>query len=220
MDLKKNKSSPQLVLAVSKGRIFEEALELLDKSSIKILDYSKSSRKLSLDTNRKDLRILVVRAADVPTYVGYGAADLGITGKDVLMEHNSTDYYEILDLGISRCRMMVASKVGFKATSLSIRVATKYPTVAENYFASKGLQAEIIKLYGSMELAPSFGLADQIVDLVDTGATLRANGLEAIELISEISAYLIVNRSSMKVHHGRVKELIHSFEKALGNGHG
>ena len=220
MDLNKDKSSPQLVLAVSKGRIFEEALELLGKASIEILDYSENSRKLSLDTNREDLRILVVRAADVPTYVEYGAADLGITGKDVLMEHNSGDYYEILDLGISKCRMMVASKVGFKATSSSIRVATKYPTVAEKYFASKGMQAEIIKLYGSMELAPSFGLADQIVDLVDTGATLRANGLEPRELISEISSYLIVNRASMKIHHDRVKEFINSFEKALGIGRG
>ena len=220
MVVRKGENDQPIVLAISKGRILEEALDLLGKISIKIIDHSKNSRKLALNTNREDIRLLVVRAVDVPTYVEYGAADMGITGKDVLMEHDSQDYYEILDLGISKCRLMVATAVGSKHSNLRPKVATKYPKTATAFFESKGLQAEIIRLSGSMELAPSFGLADQIVDLVDTGDTLRANGLEPTELICEISSYLIVNKASMKVNYARVKEIIDSFEDVMGAGCG
>ena len=206
---------PRLTLAISKGRIFKEAVDLLDKSAVKILDYSEKSRKLSLKTNDDGLQVLVVRAADVPTYVEYGAADLGITGKDVLMEYNGKNYYELVDLGISKCNMMVASKVGFDVKGATAKVATKYPTIAMDYFARNGVQAEIIKLSGSMELAPSFGLADQIVDLVDTGVTLRENGLEATHLICEISSYLIVNKSSMRIYRQRIKDFVKAVEGSI-----
>ena len=211
MKLNNSTTSSSLTLAIAKGRIFEEAQGLLESSGIKILDYSSKSRKLTLQTNHKNLQVLIVRAGDVPTYVDYGAADMGITGKDVLLESSAKNFYEILDLGISKCRMMVACRRGFNDRGITTRVATKYPKVSKKYFLEKGMQAEIIKLSGSMELAPSLGLADQIVDLVDTGITLRENGLEATDLIFDISSYLIVNKSSMRIS----REKIEGFIRAL-----
>ncbi len=167
-----------LTIAISKGRIYEEALPLLEQTGITPTDDPKKSRKLILDTNREDVKLVIIRATDVPTFVEYGAADLGIAGKDVLLEHGAECLYEPLDLGISKCRLMTAMPRDVMAMPRRVRVATKYVKIARNYFASQGGQAEIIKLYGSMELAPLVGLADCIVDLVDTGNTLKANGLE------------------------------------------
>ena len=208
MKLNKNIISSNLTLAIAKGRIFEEAQELLERSGIKILDYSFKSRKLTFETNHKNIQVLVVRAGDVPTYVDHGAADMGITGKDVLLESSAKNFYEILDLGISKCRMMVACREGYSDTGITTRVATKYPKVSKQYFLKKGVQAEIIKLSGSMELAPSLGLADQIVDLVDTGITLRENGLKATDLVFDVSSYLIVNKSSMRIFRDKIQDFI------------
>jgi ATP phosphoribosyltransferase len=195
-------------IAVSKGRIFDEALPLLARAGIEPKDDPSTSRKLILDTTRADVRLVVIRSADVPTFVEYGAADLGITGKDVLMEYEGDGLYEPLDLNIARCRMMVAGYAGDTGCSRHIRVATKYLRTTEAYFAEQGVQVEIIKLYGSMELAPLVGLADRIVDLVDTGNTLRANGLAPIAEICPISSRLIVNKASMKMKNRPVKGLI------------
>ena len=215
MKLNKSTTFSSLTLAIAKGRIFEEAQGLLESSGIKILDYSSKSRKLALQTNHKNLQGVVVRAGDVPTYVDYGAADMGITGKDVLLESSAKNFYEILDLGISKCRMMVACRIGFRDRGITTRVATKYPKVSKKYFLEKGVQAEIIKLSGSMELAPSLGLADQIVDLVDTGVTLRENGLEATDLIFDVSSYLIVNKSSMRIFREKIEDFIHALNLRL-----
>ncbi|MDT8406949.1 MAG: ATP phosphoribosyltransferase [Methylococcales bacterium] len=205
-----------LTIAVSKGRIFEEALPFLAQAGIEPTDDPDKSRKLILDTSRDDVRLLIIRASDVPTYVEYGAADLGITGKDILLEHDSTGLYQPLDLGIARCRLMTAAKTDApKSFGKRIRVATKYVKSAHRYFAGLGIQAEIIKLYGSMELAPLVGLADCIVDLVDTGNTLKANGLEARDLIMPISSHLVVNKAAMKMKHQAVQALIEQFEQTL-----
>lgn len=197
-----------LTIAISKGRIYQEALPLLAKAGIEPLDDPETSRKLILETNRDDVRMVIIRATDVPTYVEYGAAELGITGKDILLEHGADGLYEPLDLGISRCRLMTAAPRQTALPRGRIRVATKYVNTAQRYFAAQGIQAEIIKLYGSMELAPLVGLADCIVDLVDTGNTLKANGLEPRELIMEISSRLIVNKAAMKMQHTAITDLI------------
>ena len=215
MKLNKSTISSNLTLAIAKGRIFEEAQGLLDRSGIKILDYSSKSRKLTFETNHKNLQVLVVRAGDVPTYVDHGAADMGITGKDVLLETGAKNFYEILDLGISKCRMMVACRQGHSNIGITTRVATKYPKVSKQYFLKKGVQAEIIKLSGSMELAPTLGLADQIVDLVDTGITLRENGLEATDLVFDVSSYLIVNKSSMRIFREKIQDFIRVLDSSL-----
>lgn len=204
-----------LVIAVSKGRIFEQAMPLLAQIGIEPLDDPDTSRKLVLDTSREGVRLLIIRATDVPTYVEYGAADLGIAGKDVLMEYEGSDYYEPLDLGIARCRLMVAAVEGAAPLSLRPRVATKYSRTARDYFAGQGVQAEIIKLYGSMELAPLVGLADRIVDLVDTGNTLRANGLVAQETICDISSRLIANKAAMKTKHAQVSGIIAALREVV-----
>jgi ATP phosphoribosyltransferase len=197
-----------LTIALSKGRIYREALPLLAEAGVVPRDDPETSRKLILDTSRPDVSLVVIRAADVPTYVEYGAADLGVAGKDVLMEHDGEGLYEPLDLGIARCRMMVAGRAGEHAgQARRLRVATKYVATARAFFAEQGVQAEVIKLYGSMELAPLVGLADRIVDLVDTGNTLRANGLVPMDLIADISSRLVVNRASMKMKHAAVKAL-------------
>jgi ATP phosphoribosyltransferase len=197
-----------LTLAVSKGRIYEEALPLLaDAGIVPSVDPDKS-RKLILPTSREDVQLVIIRAADVPTFVEYGAADLGIAGKDVLVEYEGEGLYEPLDLGIARCRLMTAGPRDMPPLSRRLRVATKYVNTAKRFFARRGVQAEIIKLYGSMELAPLVGLADCIVDLVDTGNTLRANGLEPQELIMDISSRLVVNKAAMKMKHQPVTELI------------
>jgi ATP phosphoribosyltransferase len=204
-----------LTIAVSKGRIFEEALPLLAEAGIQPTDNPKTSRKLILDTTRDDVKLVIIRATDVPTFVEYGAADLGIAGKDVLLEHGAESLYEPLDLKIAGCRLMTATHKDTPNISGRVRVATKYVKTARLYFASKGIQAEIIKLYGSMELAPLVGLADCIVDLVDTGNTLKANGLEPRELITEISSRLVVNKAAMKMKHQAIQTLINQFEVTL-----
>ena len=204
-----------LTIAVSKGRIYDEALPLLADADIVPLDDPKTSRKLILKTNHADVQLVIIRATDVPTFVEYGAADLGIAGKDVLIEHDSDNLYEPLDLNIACCKLMTAVPTNAPDISGRVRVATKYVKTAERYFASKGIQAEIIKLYGAMELAPIVGLADCIVDVVDTGNTLRANGLEPRELIMNISSRLVVNKASMKMKHQLIKPLLDQFEKTL-----
>ena len=204
-----------LTIAISKGRIYDEALPLLGAAGIQPTVDPDKSRKLILPTNREDVRLLIIRAADVPTYVEYGAADLGIAGKDVLVEYGSEGLYEPLDLGIARCRMMTAARVGCVLKGPRLRVATKYVKIAQTYFAAQGVQAEIIKLYGSMELAPLVGLADCIVDLVDTGNTLKANGLEPREMIMEVSSRLVVNKAAMKMKHQAVSGFLKELSKFL-----
>ena len=197
--------SDKITIAVSKGRIFDEAIPLLAKIDIIPKDDPKKSRKLILETNQNNIQILVIRAADVPTYVERGAAELGIVGKDVLLEYQGEGFYEPLDLGIAKCRMMLAGLKDLKSDITRPRIATKYTNITKNYFASFGKQVEIIKLYGSMELAPVLGLADQIVDLVDTGETLKANGLVPYEHIIDISSRLIINKAAMKIKSNAIK---------------
>ena len=197
-----------LTIAVSKGRIFKDALPLLAGAGIVPIDDPETSRKLILDTSRDDVKLVLIRASDVPTYVDYGAADIGIAGKDVLMEYEGDGIYELLDLKIACCKLMVAGPEGSNTDSARLRIATKYVHSAKRYFADQGKQAELIKLYGSMELAPLVGLADHIVDVVDTGNTLRANGLVPLEHIADISSRLIVNKASMKMKHAAVKLFI------------
>lgn len=213
-----------LTLALSKGRIFDETMPLLEAAGIRALENPETSRKLIIGTNREDLRIIIVRASDVPTYVQYGAADLGVAGHDVLLEHDAKNgidgLYRPVDLNIGRCRMMVAVSEGFDYAAAvkqgaRIRVATKYTTVAREHFASKGMHVDLIKLYGSMELAPLVGLAEAIVDLVSTGGTLKANKLRAVEEIRAISSRLIVNQAALKTKRAPVQALIDAFEKAV-----
>lgn len=204
-----------LTIAVSKGRIFKDALPLLAAAGITPGEDPATSRKLILPTNHDDVKLIVIRTSDVPTYVEYGAADVGIAGKDVLMEYQGDGLYEPLDLGIARCRMMLAGPRRAVTQGARLRIATKYVNTTRRYFAEQGKQVEIIKLYGSMELAPIVKLADLIVDLVDTGNTLRANGLEALEHIADISSRLIVNKAAMKMKHARVKAFINRMAEAV-----
>lgn len=207
--------SEQLTIALSKGRIYKETLPLLKHAGIEPLDDPETSRKLILDTNIDDIKLVIIRATDVPTYVQYGAADIGVAGKDVLMEHGGEGLYEPLDLKIARCKMMIAGPRGATVPEGRLRICTKYVNVARRYFAEQGKQVEIIKLYGSMELGPIVGLSDFIVDLVDTGNTLKANGLEPLEHMADISSRLIVNKASMKMKHARVKALIDRIGEAV-----
>lgn len=204
-----------LTIAVSKGRILEECLPLLEQSGIRPQEDPDSTRRLILNTNRADIRLIIVRATDVPTYVEYGAADLGVAGKDVLLEYGGDGLYEPLDLGIARCRMMLAGPENAVAVNGRLRIATKYVNTTRRYFAEQGKQVELIKLYGSMELAPLLGLADAIVDLVDTGKTLKENGLAPIELITDISSRLIVNKAAMKMKHAVIKPLIDDLSRVV-----
>ena len=204
-----------LTIALSKGRIYKESLPLLEAAGIRPRDDPETSRKLILRTSRPDVSLVVIRAADVPTYVQYGAADLGVAGKDVLLEHGGEGIYEPLDLGIARCRLMVAGRSDAGVSHGRMRVATKFVNSTRRHFARQGRQVEIIKLYGSMELAPIVGLADRIVDLVDTGNTLRANGLEPLEHIMDISSRLIVNKAAMKMKHEAVTALVGELKKAV-----
>ena len=209
-----------ITLALSKGRIFDETLPLLAAAGIRPTDDPERSRKLVLRTSRRDLRLLIVRASDVPTYVQYGAAELGVAGKDVLLEHGGAGLYQPLDLGIAACRMMVAVPEGFDYAGAvrqgaRIRVATKYIQTAREHFAAKGVHVDLIRLYGSMELAPIVGLADAIVDLVSSGNTLRANRLLAVEEIRPISARLIVNQAALKLKRDAIQPLLDDFAKAV-----
>jgi len=204
-----------LTIAVSKGRIYEEALPFLAEAGIVPTDDPDKCRKLILQTTRPDVQLVIIRATDVPTFVEYGAADLGIAGKDVLLEHGTEALYEPLDLNIARCRLMTAAHKDAPPITGRVRVATKYVKTTQRYFASLGIQAEIIKLYGSMELAPLVGLADCIVDLVDTGNTLKANDLEPRELIMNISSRLVVNKAAMKMKNAAIAELLAQFEQTL-----
>ena len=209
--------SDMITIAVSKGRIYDEAIPLLAKLDIIPKDDPKKSRKLILETNQTNIQILVIRATDVPTYVERGAAELGIAGKDVLLEYQGNGFYEPFDLGIAKCQMMLAGLKKVNKTYTRPRIATKYVNITQNYFADLGQQVEIIKLYGSMELAPILGLADQIVDLVDTGETLKANGLVPLELIADISSRLIVNKAAMKMKNSIIKSFMQRLSKAIEN---
>jgi len=209
--------SEKLTIALSKGRIFKDTLPLLNSAGIKAVDDPDKSRKLILDTNLPEVKLVILRASDVPTYVAYGAADVGVAGKDVLMEYGGDGLYEPLDLQIAKCKMMVAGPVNYKPGNGRLRIATKYVESARRYYAEQGKQVEIIKLYGSMELAPIVGLADLIVDLVDTGNTLKANGLEPMEHIADISSRLIVNKASMKMKHNVIKRFIDEMTDAVNN---
>jgi len=209
-----------VTLALSKGRIFEETLPLLAAAGIAPDDDPDSSRKLIIETNRADVRLVIVRASDTPTYVQYGAADLGIAGKDVLLEHGGAGLYQPLDLGIARCRMVVAAPDGFDYAAAvkrgaRLRVATKYIKTAREHFADKGVHVDLIKLYGSMELAPLVGLADAIVDLVSSGNTLKANKLKEVEQIMPISSRLIVNQAALKTRLALLQPLIECFAGAV-----
>jgi ATP phosphoribosyltransferase len=209
-----------ITIALSKGRIFDETVPLLAAAGVATREDPETSRKLILTTNRRDVRVIIVRATDVPTYVQYGAADVGIAGKDVLDEHGGQGLYQPLDLKIARCRMMVAVAQDFDyqqaiRKGARLKVATKYVQTAREHFAAKGVHIDLIKLYGSMELAPLVGLADAIVDLVSTGTTLKANGLTAVEEVAPVSARLIVNQASLKLKRDAVQPLLDAFSRAV-----
>ena len=204
-----------LTIALSKGRILDQTLPLLEKAGISIAKSELESRKLILDTNLSDVKVIVIRASDVPVFVQHGAADIGIAGKDVLFEHGANGIFELLDLGISKCRLMVASKKGQDLNKSTLKVATKYVKSAKEYFYKQGKQVEVIKLYGAMELAPIVGLSDCIVDLVDTGNTLKANNLVPLELIQEISSRLIVNSAAFNTKHKDINQWIQKIEQNL-----
>ena len=209
-----------ITIALSKGRIFEETTPLLAAAGITALEDPEASRKLILSTNRLDVRLIIVRATDVPTYVQYGAADLGIAGKDVLNEHGGAGLYQPLDLKIARCKMMVAVREDFDyfgsvRRGARLKVVTKYVKAAREHFAGKGMHVDLIKLYGSMELGPLVGLADAIVDLVSTGGTLRANQLKAVEEVAEISSRLVVNQASLKLKRETLQPIMDAFARAV-----
>ena len=209
-----------ITLALSKGRIFDETLPLLKAAGIEVLEDPEKSRKLILPTNQPDVRVVLVRATDVPTYVEYGGADVGVTGKDVLLEHGGAGLYQPLDLQIARCHMAVAVPAGFDYPSAvrqgaRITVATKYTAIAREFFAEKGVHVDLIKLYGSMELAPLTGLADAIVDLVSTGNTLKANHLVEVERIMDISSFLVVNQAALKLKREPLRRIINAFASAI-----
>ena len=209
-----------ITLALSKGRIFEETLPLLKAAGIEVAEDPEKSRKLIIGTNRADVRVVLVRASDVPTYVQYGGADLGVTGKDTLIEHGGSGLYQPLDLKIAKCRMSVATRADFDYASAvkqgsRIRVATKYTLTAQQHFSDKGVHVDLIKLYGSMELAPLTGLADAIVDLVSSGNTLKANHLVEVEEIMQISARLVVNQAALKLKREPIRAIIDAFASAI-----
>lgn len=211
-----------ITLALSKGRIFDETLPLLKAAGIEVSEDPEKSRKLIVGTSRPDVRVVLVRATDVPTYVQYGGADLGVTGRDTLLEHGGEGLYQPLDLKIAKCRMSVAARVDFDYAAAvrqgsRIRVATKYTACASEHFANKGVHVDLIKLYGSMELAPLTGLADAIVDLVSTGSTLKANQLVEVEEIMQISSRLVVNQAALKLKREPIRDIIDAFASAIGS---
>lgn len=212
--------SQQLTIALAKGRILDDTLALLARAGIEPADNLSSSRKLVFSTNQDHIKLVLIRSADVPVYVQYGAADLGVAGKDVLREHGGEGLYERVDLKIATCKMMTAGFADRTRPRGRLKVATKYPEITRDFFLQQGQQVELIKLYGSMELAPIVGLADLIVDLVDTGKTLKANGLIPLEHIMDISSRLIVNRASLKMKNQTVKDLVSKIEKAVEESFG
>ena len=205
----------QLRIALSKGRILDETLPLLKTAGIELLEEPSKSRKLIFPTTRPDVDIIIIRATDVPTFVEHGAADIGVAGKDVLMEHGGEGLYEPLDLKIARCRMMIAGHAGADTRARRLRIATKYVNAARAFFAARGQQVEVIKLYGSMELAPLVGLSELIVDLVESGNTLKANGLVPLEHMHDISSRLVVNKASWKMKHATVQALVDALREAV-----
>jgi ATP phosphoribosyltransferase len=205
----------QITIALTKGRILKETLPLLKQIGLEPLDDVFTSRKLLFPTNKDNVRLLILRGSDVPTYVQFGKADIGIAGKDGLLEHRGDGYYEPVDLGIAKCKLMTAAPVGYQPGSGRLRVATKYTQVAREYYAQQGRQIDLIKLYGAMELAPIMDLADEIVDIVDTGNTLKANGLEARDMIADISSRVIVNKAAMKTKYPVIKDILSALEKAV-----
>jgi ATP phosphoribosyltransferase len=204
-----------LTIALTKGRILKETLPLLAQAGIVPVEDIQSSRKLVFETAHEGVRLLLLRGTDVPTYVRYGAADIGVVGKDVLLEQGASGLYEPLDLGIARCRLMTAAPVGWQPGSSRVRVATKFTNVARHFFAEQGMHADVIKLYGAMELAPMMNLADLIVDIVDTGNTLRANGLEPRDHIADISSRLVVNKAAMRVGHDAIQAVVQALSAAV-----
>jgi ATP phosphoribosyltransferase len=205
----------KITIALTKGRILKDTLPLLAQAGIIPLEDISASRKLIFDTNQDNIKLIILRGTDVPTYVRLGAADLGVSGKDMLLENNDSDLYELLDLGIAKCQLMTAGPKQRIPTVGRIRVATKFVNVAKRYYAEQGLQADIIKLYGAMELAPLMDLADQIVDIVDTGNTLRANGLEPYELIGDVSSRLVANKASLKMKHNPIQQIVEKLSAAV-----
>jgi len=204
-----------ITIALSKGRIYKETLPLLAAAGIVPQEDPETSRKLILDTNQPDVKLVIIRATDVPTYVQYGAADLGVAGKDVLLEHGGEGLYEMVDLNIARCRLMTAGLVNAQPHSGRLRVATKFVNVTRRFFAERGQQVEVIKLYGSMELGPIVGLSDLIVDVVDTGNTLKANGLMPMDHIADITSRLVVNKASLKMKHERIQYMVEKMRQAV-----
>jgi len=201
-------SSSQVVIALTKGRILEETLPLFEQANIRPSEDIGKSRKLLFDTNLENVKLMVIRGSDVPTYVEFGSADMGVAGKDLILEYGSDGFYEPLDLKIAACRLMTAQPVGAEPAGERLRVATKFTNIAKRYFAEQGRQIELIKLGGALELAPSLGLADAIVDIVDTGRTLKANGLEAKDLIANITSRVIVNKASMKIKNAVIMDIL------------
>ena len=210
-------SDKKLVIALTKGRILEEVLPLLETAGLSPAEDIYKSRKLIFDTNLEDVQLMILRGSDVPTYVELGSADIGITGKDILMENGSDGYYEPLDLKLAKCKLMTAAPVNQTATPKRLRVASKFVNIAKDYFSGQGQQVDIIKLNGALELAPIMGLADCIVDIVDTGNTLKANGLEPREHIADVSTRVIVNKASMKIKHDRIQSLLERLSKAVSD---
>ena len=207
----------QLTIALTKGRILKQTLPLLQAAGLSPLEDIEASRKLIFNTEHSDVRLVILRGSDVPTYVRHGAADVGVVGKDMLLEFGAEGLYEPLDLGIARCRLMTAGFSGREKVRTRVRVASKFVNIARRYYSSKGIQADIIKLYGAMELVPLMDLADEIVDIVDTGNTLKANGLEAREMITEISSRVIVNKASMKTKFPEIKDILSALEAAVSS---
>tara|TARA_R110002072_G_scaffold86030_3_gene194323 strand:+ start:4281 stop:4931 length:651 start_codon:yes stop_codon:yes gene_type:complete len=205
----------KLTIALTKGRILKETLPLLTRAGIEAVEDIHTSRKLVFETNRPEVQLVVLRGTDVPTYVRYGAADMGVVGKDILMEQGAEGLYEPLDLGIARCRLMTAARVGWRSDGARIRVATKFVNIARTYFAQQGVHADLIKLYGALELAPIMNLADQIVDIVDTGNTLRANGMEPLQEIATVSSRLVVNKAAMRSRHTAITQIIEDLTAAV-----
>ena len=213
-------SQPNLVIALTKGRILEEVLPLFEQAGIVPAEDIFSSRKLIFATNLDNVKLMIIRGSDVPTYVEFGSADMGVVGKDLILEYGGEGFYEPLDLKLATCRLMTAAPAGANLDSLQqsrsrLRVATKFINIARRYFAEQGRQIELIKLNGALELAPSLGLADAIVDIVDSGKTLKANGLEPLDLITDVSSRVIVNKASLKIKNSAIREILGKLKAAV-----